>query len=66
MNPMTSGALNASIPSIRQTQILRFSVERHPSRTNAGSHFGSGVTLRTVVDYLNLHLVPAWILFEYA
>ena len=32
MNPMTPGALNASIPSICQTYILGFGVERHPSR----------------------------------
>ena len=34
-------------------------VERHPSRANAASNFGSSIILRAVVDYFNLHLVRA-------
>src|ERR1700748_2095360 len=66
MNPMTSSPLNASIPGIRQTQILSFRVEDYASCPDAASNFKGGVILRTVIDYLDLHLILAGVLFEYA
>ena len=43
MHPISTSPLNASIPSICQTPILGFGVERHPARANAASNFGSGI-----------------------
>ena len=64
MYPATSRQLNASIPSIRQTSVFGFAMERHPPGANSVGNFKCGTVLRTVVDYVDLHLVRAGILLK--
>src|SRR5438034_10294491 len=66
MNPMTSGALNASIPSICQTSVFRVGMQPHPSRANAASNFESGFIIRAIVDYFDLHVLRTWVLQQNA
>jgi len=62
MHPITSRALDASVPRIRQALVFGFVMEHHPPGANPASNFGSGIIVRTVIDYLDLHLVRPRIL----
>jgi hypothetical protein len=57
MYPLPAGSLNAPIPSVRQTSVFGFAMERYPPCANAAANFRSGVILRAVVDHFDLHLV---------
>ena len=65
VNPMASCSLNASIPSIRHAPVFRFAVEHHSPGANSMGNFKDGIVVRAVVDYLDLHLVRARVLFEH-
>src|SRR5262245_58606197 len=66
MNPSSASALNTSIPRIRQTLVLGFAVEHHSSCANPAKNLRSGIVVRAVIDYLDLHLFRPGILLENA